>query len=214
MPLNVAISDTYAYSAILRTPSGTLITSIGGEANLQVGTTNLVLNFSGADIFSSGQNGPHVVVDLVVKERASQQVLFYVRSVGQTAAYQSTQFIPCNPLVVNSSSDNPTIGGCITTLRQAVQSAGQSGGTVEFELAPNSRQITLTAALLIPLNVSLQASCTARVRINATTSNLLQLSGNNTLQGLEIYTLQGPAVKTNGTGNRLICTKTQIGAGP
>lgn len=107
VPLDVALTNTYAYSAILRTQTGTLVGEVQAQTSLSSGTTTpLLLNFNGSSIFATAQNGPYSVVDLVVKDHNTNQVLFYVPSLGQTSAYQYADFAGgTSPLVVTSSTD-------------------------------------------------------------------------------------------------------------
>jgi hypothetical protein len=129
----------------------------------------------------------------------------------------------CNPLLVNDTNDTIPAGSCDTTLRKALNNAAASGGTVSLNygrLTGSPVVITLASTLVVPANVTIQGitwNCNAGtpgLRLITSGTNALQLAGHNTLKGLEIRSSGGgskPGLKTNGPGNKLICTSVQSG---
>jgi hypothetical protein len=71
----------------------------------------------------------------------------------------------------------------------------------------------LAAVLKLPAYANIDAGgCASKVRINGALANLIQLSGNNQLKGLDIRSTVGPALKNIGGGNKLECTSIKVGA--
>lgn len=103
---------------------------------------------------------------------------------ANSSATYTANFLPCDALLVNNSTDAAAPGGtCQVTLRSAL-AAATSSSTVNFvgSLAP----ITLTAPLDIPAGVKLVSSCQSKKQITASSTNKLRLMGNNSLQGFDI----------------------------
>lgn len=93
LPLDIAASKTYSYSAELRTPSGKLAGTSAGKAALPAGpTTNLELLFDGLDINSTGEDGPYDLENVLIVDPTTQEVVLFLYQPGQTHTYQYTQF--------------------------------------------------------------------------------------------------------------------------
>ncbi len=122
LPLNIAKTDTYTYSAVLRTSSGLIAGEIQGQANLTVGTaTPLIIKFTGSNIYSIQQNGPYLLENLVISN-LSGQVLLFVYQLGPTNNYRYSQFAPGSSIVVTVASDDGT-GTIPGTLSDALKQA-------------------------------------------------------------------------------------------
>jgi glucose/arabinose dehydrogenase len=131
-----------------------------------------------------------------------------------TPTTYTVSFVPAcsaTSLVVNNSGDDVPADQCQVTLRKAINRAtSQGSGTITFS---SVNQITLTSALPdIPPNVKIQASCTSRVQINASTSNIFRLGGKNNLQGLDIHSTVRPVfAQVPGSRNSFKCVRVKIG---
>ncbi len=153
----------------------------------------------------------------------------YILDYSDTASYNDENFGRFNlwgffvnlpgewflPVITVTNTADTIVNPATGTLRRAVSDAAAAGGgTVTFAASlGNNPQITLVEPLIVPDAVTIAASCDNKVRIVANFANALQLQGHNLIRGLQISTSVSPGIKSNTSGNQLICTSAQVGTG-
>jgi glucose/arabinose dehydrogenase/PKD repeat protein len=126
------------------------------------------------------------------------------------------------PATVNSGSPtyNPN-DPCDINLERAITNAVAMGKT-EIAFSPSlnlSNGITVSAPITLPTGFTLKGAggCDTRLKVNATGSAAFILSGGNIIEGLNIETLIGPALRSKesspGGGNIVRCSSFKVKTG-
>ena len=103
VPLDVAKTDTYSFSAELYSPSGKSLGTVQGQTKLEIGLgIPLILVFPGDKIGENKENGPYLLKGMTLSDSKDGKVLLYRDFVGQTNTYQYTDFISS---ITNNSAD-------------------------------------------------------------------------------------------------------------
>lgn len=90
--VSVETSGTYAVNARLLAADRTEIAEYQATRTFAVGTNAFTLTFDGDAIAAAGKDGPFLVEDLSVYPTSNSDVLGYLVSAHQTAAYTAAQF--------------------------------------------------------------------------------------------------------------------------
>lgn len=142
--VTVEVGGTYAVNARLLAPDRTEIVEFQTTTQLTAGANAFTLVFDGDAIAAAGKDGPYLVEDLSVYPTSDVDILGYLVSAHQTAAYTADQFRVTPPLAeITSSSARfyppPPCDPCTqaiaegTVILSATGTVSASSGTVSAD---------------------------------------------------------------------------------
>lgn len=142
--LNVTTADTYVLKAKLYTSGGKFITEATGQPQeLEAGTQEMALNFSGRRISASKEDGPYTIKDIVLLSTSGMSIAVDSDPEGtETAAYTFGQFEEAR-----LASDKDAYIGTEQTATITVRDE-KASGTVEVEAGSSTGE----APVIITLN--------------------------------------------------------------
>ncbi|NWJ45467.1 MAG: lamin tail domain-containing protein [Chloroflexi bacterium] len=169
-------------------------------------------------IFYSNTLSPQVVTSAIVHLNAGKLASDLSRASDHEAVVTDFDFTQtsCNPYIIKFTSDDGT--DTCGNLSFALKSAATNGNPLVITFASNVAQLTINVSLpALTSGVSVDAGCRAdtatgrgipKVRLlagNGLSGDALQLSGNNSINGLSITGFSGAALHLSGSNNTVTC---------